>query len=203
MAKKKLPLYELRINLEEDAIVSAISLVEQPAIEANFLAFNTDFKIEQFSSDDEKHELLGAAMIPDQRIFRFDKATGEEYEVFFSAETIRQIAQQYFKMGFQKSMNLNHSMVPAKSYIFQSYIVDESKGLPAPKGVNVPNGSWVIGVKVEDKETWADIKSGKVKGFSIEGTFQFIESRFSKQEDADEQVLKLINQMNSIINKLK
>lgn len=202
MKKKTLPRFRLKINPQDDAIVSGIALVEQPAIESNFLAFSKEYTYSDFAANEDKMELLGAAMIPDQYIYRIDKATGEEFEVFFQADDIREIAQQYMKCGFQQNMNMNHTSIPSKSYIFQSYIVDSSKGMKAPIGVDAPDGSWIIGVKVDDSNTWADIKAGKVKGFSIEGMFEFIETSFSKEEDTDDiEVLKLLNQINQIINR--
>jgi hypothetical protein len=201
--KRKLKKYELKINVKDGAIVNSVALVEEPAIESNFLAFKREYDVSEFAANDEKMELLGAAMIPEQLIFRRDKKTGEEFEVYFTADTIREIAQQYFKSGFQNSMNINHTSVPAKSYIFQSYIVDTDKGLNPPKGIDVPNGSWVIGVKVDDKDTWNAIKAGKVKGFSIEGMFEFIEAGFAKEENLDEEVLTLLHQLNNIISRYK
>ena len=49
---------------------------------------------------------------------------GEGYNVFFTAETIRQAAQVYFQRGFQHNMNVQHSDKDAESFVFQSYIVD-------------------------------------------------------------------------------
>lgn len=199
--KRKLPIYELKINPTDDAIVSAIALVEQPAIESNFLSFSKNEEL-VFAANDERMELIGAAMIPDQLIYRRNEKTGEEFEVFFSTDTIRQIAQEYFKSGFQKNLNMEHSSVPAKSYIFQSYITDKSKGIDAPKGIDVPEGSWIVGVKVDDKEVWNDIKLGKVKGFSIEGMFEFIQSKFSNDELNESEALELLQSLNNIIDKL-
>lgn len=197
--KKKLPVYQLTIDVENDAIVSAISLVDEPAIESNFLAFSKQQKLE-FKTNEELMELLGAAMISDQLIYRIDPETGEEFNVYFSADTIRQIAQQYFKMGFQNSMNINHTAIPAHSYIFQSYIVDKTKGMLAPKGIDVPNGSWIVGVKVTDKSVWDSIKQGKINGFSIEGLFQFIQGKFNKNNnDEDAEIMELLQQINQRI----
>ncbi len=213
--KKKLKKYELKINAADNSIVSGIALVEQPAIESNFLAFSKEYQYQDFAANDDKQELLGAAMIPDQLIYRFDKKTKEEFEVFFTSETIREIAQQYFKSGFQSNMNLNHSSVPAKSYIFQSFIVDSARGVNAPTGIDAPNGSWIIGVKVEDKDVWNDIKAGKTKGFSIEGMFEFIDASFSKvfeyldaslskiEDQNDIELMKVLDQLNTLITKYK
>ena len=165
----KLPLYEITVSETDEAFVDAIALVDNPAIESNFLAFS-EHKELRFAYDDEKQELMGAAMIPDLKIFRKDES-GNGYEVFFSKKTIRQIAQIFFSKGFQKNLNMSHTPTPANSYVFQSYIVDAEKGIHSPKGLNVPDGSWIVGVKVTSPEVWSDVKNGKVKGFSVEGLF--------------------------------
>lgn len=175
--------YELKINPEEDSFVDAIGIVAEPAIESDFIAFSsqTDATFDSFSqtqsditfkTNNDKMELLGAAMIPDLKIFRQD-ASGEKYNVVFKSDTIRQIAQTYFQKGFQSNLNLDHTATPAKSFVYQSYIVDSSKGVSSPKGLNLPDGSWVVGVKVTDPQVWEEIKSGKQKGFSVEGVFQY------------------------------
>jgi hypothetical protein len=189
----QLPVYELKINEHADSFVEAIALVEEPAIESDFLAFN---KTNQFNfSSDDKMELIGGAMIPDMKIYRRD-ADGTEYNVFFSKETIRQIAQVFFKKGFQSNLNLDHTTTPANSYIFQSYIVDQEKGMTSPKGLNLPDGSWVVGVKVQDQNIWNDIKAGKQKGFSVEGLFQYFQ-----KEDEDAQILEALHQLNNLLQK--
>ncbi|MET0462292.1 MAG: XkdF-like putative serine protease domain-containing protein [Chitinophagaceae bacterium] len=180
---KSLPTYELRIDPEKDNVVNAIALVDEPAIESNFIAFSKDQNVEfKFASNEERMELIGPALIPDMKIFRKDE--DGEYNVFFSKNTIRQIAQTYFQKGFQNNLNIQHTAVPAKSFVFQAYIVDGEMGMSAPKGIDVPEGSWIVGVKVTDKEVWKDIKAGKVKGFSIEGLFQMF-SKIDKELDAE------------------
>lgn len=198
--KKNLPVYELVINPDEDSFVDAVALVEQPAIESNFLAFSKEQLNLTFTTDDEEMTVLGAAMIPDQLIYRIDP-NRKEYNVFFSKDTIKQIAQTFFKKGFQKNMNLDHTKTPAKSYIFQSYIVDESKGMAAPKNLNIPDGSWVVAAKVEDPTVWKEIKAGKQKGFSVEGVFEMIENK--SEQNIDEEMMKALKLLNSLINKKK
>jgi hypothetical protein len=175
------PLIELRIDPEEDAYVSGIALVEYPAIESNFIAFSKDqTKIKQleFTANDDMMELIGLAMIPDVPIDRLDD-DGEKYQVVFSADTIRYISLVYASKGLFNSTNIEHSTVPAHSVIFQSYITDRSKGMYAPNIIKdadkVPDGSWVVGVKVQSQSVWNHIKSGKIKGFSVEGMFQCFE----------------------------
>ena len=197
--KKNLPVYELKIDIEDDAIVSAISLVEEPAIESEFMAFGKQ-EYYQFNMNEDRMELIGAAMIPDQLIYRRDKK-GNEFNVVFSKETIRQIAQQYFMLGFQHKTNIEHSTIPAKSFVFQSYIVDESKGIVAPKGINAPDGSWIVGMKVTDEKVWKLVKEGSVRGFSIEGIFSMLDKNKKDVKSQDEEIMELINSINRIINK--
>jgi hypothetical protein len=196
---KKQKVYRLKTNLKKGAEVSAIALVEEPAHESTWLAFGKDYQ--EFQSDNTKKELLGAALIPQKLIYRKDKKTGEEYHVYFEAEDIREIAQQYMKAGYQTQMNLGHTSIPAKSFVFQSFIVDDEMEVKSPKNLNLPNGSWVIGVKVEDEMVWNDIQEKKVSGFSVEGLFDFIEMEFEKEEDDEAELEMLLNRLNNIINK--
>lgn len=168
---KKLPLIELTINPEDDSFVSAISLVNQPAVESSFIAFSASNPNQFQFSNDEKKELLGIAMKCNVPIYRNDPQMGE-YAVAFSADTIRQIAQTFFQKNLAKSMNIEHSKTDAESVVFQSYIVDSAKGMLAPKGIDdAGDGDWIVGIKVFSDSVWSDIKSGKQTGFSVEGIF--------------------------------
>lgn len=194
------PIYELKID-ETESFVEAIALVEKPAIQSDFIAFSQEQKNMTFSMDDSKMELIGAAMIPDMKIYRRNQ-TGEEYYVYFKKETIRQIAQVFSRKGFQSNLNIEHSATPAHSFVFQSYIVDEDKGMYSPKHLNVPDGSWVIGVKVTDPNVWNDVKEGRVKGFSVEGIFDVFKIGFSNEYTNDlKECLELLKELNSLIFK--
>lgn len=196
---KKLPLVELTVNPDEDSFVSAIALVENPAVESDFIAFSENKISIQFDANDEKQELLGIALIPNKPIYRNSPQTGE-YACVFSTDTVRQIAQIYAQKGLFNNTNIEHTSIPAGSYVYQSYITDESKGISAPKGIDAPDGSWIVGVKVVDPQTWNDVKTGAVKGFSVEGIFQLIDTNqtvnMSKQSLVDDFMDALKNLMN-------
>ncbi len=148
-------------------------------------------------------EFFGPAMIPDQRIYRQD-SDGKEYHVFFSKETIRKISQAFFREGFQAQVNIEHTETDADSYVFQSMIVDKSKGI-AP--MDLPDGSWVVGVKVLNSKTWKDIKEGKRKGFSVEGIFEMKPSAFKSagtpiiniKEDEGEVLIQMLQKIQNLI----
>lgn len=178
---KENTLYEIRITEESDSYVSAIALVDEPAIEKDFLAFekyrkeNTKlyFKLDSV----ERKELIGPAMVPDILIPRVTE-TGEWYDVTFSVEDIRNASQLYFKQNRSSNLNLNHNEnEPAKDcFVYQSYIVDREKNIFPPIGMDeLPNGTWIIGIKIDNDSIWEDVKNGKFKGFSVEGLFEMLE----------------------------
>lgn len=166
------PLLRLTIDGDEDG-VNIISLVEFPAVERNFIQLSKEVKL---SLNEEKKELLGVALIPDMPIYRRDEQG--EYYVIFSAESIRKIA-----IDFYKKLNVNmadvehsHNMENGITY-FQSLIVDKENGICPAAFKDLPNGTWIIGCKIDNINVWDAVKSGEVKGFSIDGYFH------SEQED--------------------
>jgi hypothetical protein len=181
--EKKLPTYQLIIDdeLSSDLQVDYVALVDSPAIEKNFIAFAKELK---FAVDTEKHELFGAAMLANVPIYRRDAQLGE-YNVVFDKATIYAIAQKFFEKGFQQNFNIMHDSNQKCEgvFVFQSYIVDSEQGRPAPKGFeDAQDGSWFLGVKVNNPEIWAKVKSGEVKGFSVEGVFEYKKKQLSAEQ---------------------
>lgn len=173
MNRKTLPLIELTINPEDNSFVSAVSIVENPAIESSFIAFSKNQKLENFSINAERKEIIGLAMRADYPIYRNSEQSGE-YVATFSKATVRQIAQVFAQKGFFNNTNIEHSLVNDGSFVFQSYIVDSEKGINAPNGIEANSGDWVVGIKVLSDSVWQDIKLGKRTGFSVEGVFKMI-----------------------------
>lgn len=174
------PLLRLTISDEGDG-VKIISLVEFPAVERNFIQLSREVKL---SLNEEKKELLGVALIPDFPIYRRDKQG--EYYITFSAEAIRKAA-----IDFYKKLNVNmadvehsHDMENGITY-FQSLIIDKGQGICPTAFKDLPDGSWLVGCKVENDSVWEAVKSGEVKGFSIDGYFHAEEPE--KQEEKPEE----------------
>lgn len=178
--KKKLPVKEFKIDPENGSWVSAIAITSQPAIESNFITFSAQPE-HRFSANDERKELLGIAIKANQHIYRNSKEHGE-YECFFSADTVRDIAQVFFKKGFANNINIEHSELSAQAYVFQSFIVDSSKGISSPTGLNAKDGDWIIGVKCDNDEVFEALKTVDA-GFSIEGIFEMFETSFKQNEE--------------------
>ena len=166
---------ELILNEEEMASgVEAISIVEAPAIESNFVALNSQ-KIEFKTIDNEKRILLGPALIPNKPIYRNQELNGavEEFYVYFSKATIEKAAQLYLMRGRQHNATLEHDGKLEGLTLVESWIKEDMTSDKSAKyGMNDPVGTWYVSMKVNNDEVWNDyVKTGKVKGFSIEGFF--------------------------------
>jgi len=152
--------------------VEAISLVEFPAIESNWIALKKEVKFE--AVDNERRMLYGPALIPDKPILRIDKETGEEYYIVFDKETIYNCAHAFMKNGFQNSHTYEHAKPIEGVTVVESWYKEGENDKSAHLGMEVPVGTWIIGSKVDNPEIWENVKAGKVKGFSIEGYFDHV-----------------------------
>jgi len=163
--------YELFI--EEDSEFSgidAISIVEEPAIEEDFITLSAD-KVQLAKVDDEKRILMGAALVPNRKIYR--NSEDEEYYIFFSEKTVRKASELFLARGKQNNSTLEHEYNIKGLSVVESWIVeDETNDKSKLYNLNVPVGTWMVSVKVNNEQIWEEfVKTGKVKGFSIEGYF--------------------------------
>lgn len=141
--------------------------------------------------NEEERIVIGPAMIPDLPIYRKDE-TGEYY-VFFDKKTIETIALKFYQKGFQQNANEMHAKAVEGITFFQSWIADESKGIPKMKQFeNLPDGTWFLGAKVNNDETWAKVKDGTFRGFSVEGMFDMTEIKMRKSADEIIERLKFL-----------
>ena len=189
MAKKK-KLIELIIDeTAEHFGVDAISVVKFPAIEENFVFFNNDF-LSLAKIDEEQKQLIGAVLIPDKKIPRLNKETNEEYEVFFTKETIRQAQKLFMSSLNNNNHTLEHKEPVQGLTVVESWIKENKKYDKSNMyGFNMPVGTWFVQVSAENNpEIWEMIKNKEVRGFSIEGYFtdQLIEQ--SKEVDILDEV---------------
>ena len=178
--------YELFI--EEDSEfsgVEAISIVEEPAIEADFVALKVH-KMQMAEVNAEKRILMGPALIPNKKIYRRSEE-GDEYYIFFSEDTVRKASQLFLSKGNQNNSTLEHQYQLKGMSVVESWIVeDEKKDKSALYELNMPKGTWMVSVKVNNEEVWEEfVKTGKVKGFSIEGYFSDSTDRPKEQVEED------------------
>lgn len=167
MLYNNLPIYELKLDKNTDGVY-CISLVDFPAIEQDFLVFDAQEEIKFTKVDEEKHIVYGPAMIPDMAIYRKDES-GREYYVKFSKETIAQIAQKFHKDNCIYNISVGHETDVNGCYVFTSYLIDRENGLDPVQFRNIADGSWIVGVKVDNDNVWNAIKNTDLlRGFSVE-----------------------------------
>jgi len=177
--------------------IEAISIVENPAIEENFLALKSD-EIKLAEVNKEKRILMGALLVPNKPIFR--RNGEDEYYIYFSKDTVAKASQLYLKNGNQNNSTLEHKHELNGLTLVESWIVEDEKYDKSRKyGLDVPVGTWMGAVKVNNDEIWDEyVKSGKVKGFSIEGYFaDKVEA--TKVDKEEEEAKELLAKIESIV----
>ena len=202
--------YELVIDDEKVDEVFAISLVEEPAIESNFVFFDKE-EVKFSAVDNEKRLVMGPLLIPNKHILRID-GEGRPYTVFFRPETIKRLSEKYLEKKYTDKATLEHKkpiddVVLVESWIVESAERDKSKLY----GINVPAGTWMGTMKINNEKVWEDyVKTGAVKGFSIEGVFghnlvaasriDFSEDKFISELDEQESSY-LLSQIRAVIKR--
>jgi len=190
----KLPIYQLLIDDSDsdNTKVNYVALVDMPAIESNWIAFAEQSKAKQFEFDVEKQIISGPLMIPNKLIYRND-ANGEYY-CLFSAEEIFKIVKKFHRNQYGNNVNIMHNAKQKVDgvYMIENFIIDSKRGINAPYGMDLPDGTWFGTYKVDNAAVWADIKEGKFKGFSVEGMFYELFNGAAR--------LSVIEQLEKILN---
>lgn len=182
---------------EDDAAgteVDFVGLVDRPAIERDFLVFKDKHKKLLMVEDEDQHVISGPVMVPDIPIYRNDKENGEYY-VVFEAATIAELAHRFFKKGYQGNINLDHEReaLVADSVFFESWLVDRQKGKMPLKGFeDLPDGTWFLSAKINNPDAWEKIMAGEVRGFSVEGLFEFKGPVPPGEPSTEEEALQMI-----------
>jgi hypothetical protein len=164
--------YKVLFNEEENEGVYAVSLVSDPAIGVNFITLSKQKEIKLATVNEEQRILMGAILIPNQPIYR--NQDGHEFNIVFPKETIKQVQQNFALKGYQNNSTIEHSGEQIQNVTFvESWIKeDEVHDKSVHYGFNEEVGTWFGLMKVNNDEIWNDyVKTGKVKGFSIDGVF--------------------------------
>ena len=175
---------------DETSGIDAVSVVSSPAIEENFIALNKH-EVQLKQIDEEKRLLMGAALVPNKQIYRVNDKQ-EEYYIFFSENTVRKASELFLKRSNQNNATYEHKDKLSGMSVVESWIIEDTKQDKSAKyGFDLPVGTWMISMKVDNDKVWQDVKDGKVKGFSIEGYF------------ADKYEMKAELSENELIEKIK
>ena len=169
-----------KFKVGTDSETYAISMVEEPAIEVNYVALAKQEEMDIKLSSDERHICYGPALIPNKDIYRNNGE--QEFYINFTEESIVKMSQDFMKNFRQKEVNLEHEEDVDEVYVCESWLVEDPyKDKANALGFNVPKNTWMIGMKVNNVDTWEKVKAGELKGFSVESAIRLEE--FSKQTD--------------------
>lgn len=185
---------ELKLDEQEESGIYAISIVDMPAIESNFIALNKQGKT-QYSlakANEEQKLLIGAALIPNKQIARLD-AEENLYYVYFSKNTVKEAAYRFLKSSAHHNHTIQHEKPIEGLYVAESWIVESEQDKSRKYGLEVPIGTWMVAVKVENEDVWKKIKAEEVKGFSIEAYFV---NKIKAQEDDFQSIVDVAKNLN-------
>tara|TARA_R110001599_G_scaffold25840_2_gene91648 strand:- start:494 stop:1210 length:717 start_codon:yes stop_codon:yes gene_type:complete len=181
----------------QELAIDAISLVSSPAIEQDFVYFGKEKNNLTFAKvDEEKRMLVSPALIPNKQIFRYDPNTDSEYYVYFSPETVRKASELYLKHNNHHKATYEHKdrvsgVLTTESWIIEDPKMDKSRLY----GYNLPKGTWMVSMSIRNEELWQKVKSGELKGLSIEGYFTDRLQKMSEKTPTDEEILSALNEI--------
>lgn len=177
-------LYELKVVDDTDEVF-AISLVESPAIQSDFIYFDKE-EVQFAKVETEKRMLIGPILIPDRKILRID-GEGQPYHVFFSKDTVKKLAQNYLMKKYTDKATLEHDKTIKGVHLVESWIKEGKLDKSNSYGLSMPEGTWMGMFKVNDEKIWTDyVKTGKVKGFSVEALVEHELVKASMDTTVDE-----------------
>lgn len=187
-----LPIYKISVDSIDDGVFK-MSIVDDPAVDVNFLKFNKQKPIYVFN--EEKRIITGVALRANYPIYRFDG--DESFYLIFTPEEIEKMAYRFMKNQLLNNVNINHSTDVKGIYLIESFILKADHNMEAFN--DIEKGSWMVSYKVENDKVWNDIKEGKLKGFSVELTGDI--GRTSKRELMDLYNMLNIISVEEILNK--
>lgn len=167
--------YEAIFNEDVNMGVYGISLVHNPAMEGHFLTFSKQEELKLNTIDEDKRLLLGLVLEPNKLIYR--NQGGEEFNVVFSEDTIIKLAHNFQQSGYQKNSSIEHSgIIEGVTFVETWTVADSNLDKSVNFGLSYPKGSWLVMMKVDSDKVWNDyVKTGKVRGFSVDALVELRE----------------------------
>jgi len=174
---------------ENNKGVYSISLVEDPAMEGDFIALSKAEKIEFKAVDDEKRILVGLVLEPNKPIYR--NQGGEEFNIVFSEDTVTELLYNFQKQGYQKNSSIEHSgNIDGVTFVENWQVRDENMDTALSLGLNPKKGSWVSVMKCDNDEVYQKAKSGEVKGFSVDAFLSLKEIKLNNNKQMENEQIK-------------
>ncbi len=188
--KGELQEIELTIKDESEDGVFAISLVDSPAIEENFIMLSSQ-EVELKILDEEKRLVVGFALVPEKRIFR--KVKDKEFNIFFTKETVALSSELFMKKLNLNKFTTEHEKEVQGINVIESWIVEDAKNDKSNiYNLGAKGGEWVVMSKIYNDDIWKDVKEGKFKGYSIEGMYDGFDKLEASTEEEESEEVKAI-----------
>ena len=185
---------ELIIDEENEISgIEAISVVENPAIEEDFIALKEHKDIKLAEVDAEQRILMGPALIPNKKIFR--KGEEDDYYIYFSEDTVRKASELYLRHNNHHKATYQHQDRVSGVLTVESWIKEGDQDKSKLYGYDLTNGTWFVKMKIENDELWSKIKEGELKGLSIEGYFTDKMEQMSEKAPTTEEILSALNEI--------
>ena len=181
----------------QELAIDAISLVTSPAIEQDFVFFGKEKNNLTFAKvDEEKRMLISPALIPNKQIFRHDPNTDSDYYVYFSKETVQKASELYLKHNNHHKATYQHQDRVSGVLTVESWIIEDTKlDKSTLYGYSLPVGTWMVKLSISNDEIWSKIRSGELRGLSIEGYFTSKFEAMQKAEPTNEEILAALNEI--------
>ena len=195
---KTTSIVELVIDESNESLaIDCISLVSAPAIEENMVYMSkAKSNLTLAKVDEEQKVLISPALIPLKSIYRYDADTDSDYYVYFSKDTVKKCAYSYLKNNNHHKATYEHQDRVSGVLTVESWIIEDTKTDKSTLyGFSLPKGTWMVKMSITNEELWSKIKSGDIKGLSIEGFFTSKYEAMQKQEPTDEEILSALNQI--------
>lgn len=161
--------------------VNAVSLVDMPAIEDDFIALKSEV-VKLAAVNNGRRIVYGALLIPDKEIMRVDKETGEEYFVVFPRDVIEAVAHKFMRTNSHHSATVMHEAAVTGCVMVESWIKEGAEDKSIALGLTAqPDGTWYGGMKIDNDQMWEEVKQGNLRGFSIEGFFRDMSEKLSME----------------------
>jgi len=195
---KETKIVELVIDESNESLaIDAISLVSAPAIEENMVYMSkAKNNLTLAKIDSEKQEIISPALIPLKNIYRYDADTDSDYYVYFSKDTVKRCAYSYLKNNNHHKATYQHEERVSGVLTVESWIIEDSKTDKSTLyGYSLPKGTWMVKMSITNPDLWEKVKTGDVKGLSIEGFFTSKYESMQKQQPTDQQILEALNEI--------
>ena len=199
----------------------AISLVDEGAIERDFMFFNKEkikHEVKLEIHDEEKRIIMGPILVPNKMILRAyeDKGETQYFYVHFSEKTCRTAAHRFMENGFQGETTYQHEKSIDGVNFVEMWVKDfDDQDKSSGYGyADMPVGTIFGMARVDNDEVWEDIKAGKINAFSIEGRFadallaQSAQSKLSTVDEVIEEIvdspedLEMLNTLIDLLNSI-